>query len=555
MKMNDLSNSIGKLSEDFWLWRSYQQPRSHDDIPRIERAEQWIPQWSSENVDRYRREIAEFEKRLGEIQVGGVKKLEVEVDDWIDHQLLRIAMARVRWELDILRLWQRQPRFYVDQTIGTVFDVLTRGVIGLREIEVVIRLFESFSQTLRDARINLIGNSVKEFAQAAIDELSSIQDQLPRMAEALGEEFFDIIGLNLAEKLKQSSRQAANELVAYRAWIEENIHSMSPLEPIGQETFRWFLSNVALLPFSCDEMINIGILEMDRATVLEALSKNKHRNVPIPPLPVSAVVQSENEARLETQVRDFYMREGILSQPEEMKHYLNAPLPNYLTPIRWLGVTDDLTGPSRLNVDGVSYVPIPSEEMPYFYAANARDPRAGIVHEGAHYQQLVLAWNHPRKIRRHYFDSGSNEGIAFYNEELMLAAGLFDDAPHSQALMYNFMKLRALRVVIDVSLATGVLDIESATRYLVEKVPMDEVTAREEATFFASCPGQGLTYQIGKTQIMTLLADVMRVSTHGINLQAFHDYLWVNGNVPIALQRFGILRDSADLERIGTLSK
>ncbi len=81
------------------------------------------------------------------------------------------------------------------------------------------------------------------------------------------------------------------------------------------------------------------------------------------------------------------------------------PLPDYLAPLRWLGVTDDLTGPDRLDEDGVSYVPSFSGEVPYFYAANARDPRAGIVHEGAHYQQLALSWRHPRPLRRHYYDS------------------------------------------------------------------------------------------------------------------------------------------------------
>lgn len=80
-----------------------------------------------------------------------------------------------------------------------------------------------------------------------------------------------------------------------------------------------------------------------------------------------------------------------------------------LAPLRWLGVTDDLTGPDRLDEDGVSYVPSFEGEVPYFYAANAEEPRAGIVHEGAHYQQLALSWRHPRPLRRHYH-SGSNEG-------------------------------------------------------------------------------------------------------------------------------------------------
>jgi hypothetical protein len=299
----------------------------------------------------------------------------------------------------------------------------------------------------------------------------------------------------------------------------------------------------------------IGELEWDRAVVLEQINLNKHKKIAIPAIPSSAAEQVKNEANDERQVRQFYAEQGILSQPQTLKHYLNAPLPAYLAPIKWLGVTDDLTGPSRVDEDGYSYVPEPHNKLPYFYAANARDARAGIVHEGAHYQQLAISWRHERVLRRYYYDSGVNEGIAFYNEELLLAAGLFDDKVHSQTVMYNFMKLRAMRVIVDVGLATGRLDIASATAYLEKKVPMDHETAYEEAVFFSSSPGQALTYQIGKTQILKLFSDVVsdkKAKSEAFNMQEFHDYLWKNGNVPLSLLRFEFL---GDVSEIGSILK
>ena len=163
------------------------------------------------------------------------------------------------------------------------------------------------------------------------------------------------------------------------------------------------------------------------------------------------------------------------------------------------------------------------------------------MHEGAHYQQLALAWRNPRPVRRHYYDSGANEGIAFYNEEMMLVSGLVDDAPHTRTLLCNFMRLRALRVTTDVGLATGALSIEDAAAGLADRVPMDEATAREEAAFFAETPGQALTYQIGKTQLIALIADAVRVRGTDLDLRALHDAIWVNGNVPVALLRWELL--------------
>jgi hypothetical protein len=54
-------------------------------------------------------------------------------------------------------------------------------------------------------------------------------------------------------------------------------------------------------------------------------------------------------------------------------------------------------------------------------------------------------------IRRHCYDSVANEGIGFYGEGTMLQAGLFDDNPHTREIIYNCMRLRALRVEVDVN--------------------------------------------------------------------------------------------------------
>src|SRR5206468_2494346 len=157
----------------------------------------------------------------------------------------------------------------------------------------------------------------------------------------------------------------------------------------------------------------------------------------------------------------------------------------------------------------IRYVTEPSAKLGYFWHATASDPRPITVHEGipGHYFQLFLSWKHEDPIRRHYYASTANEGIGFYAEEMMLQAGLFDDSPHTREIIYNFMRLRALRVEVDVKLALGEFTLEQAAKYLQEKVPMDQITARQEAIAFSTSPGGAITYQIGKLQIMKFLAD------------------------------------------------
>ena len=116
----------------------------------------------------------------------------------------------------------------------------------------------------------------------------------------------------------------------------------------------------------------------------------------------------------------------------------------------------------------------------------------------------------------------------------MLQAGLFDDSPHTREIIYNFMRLRALRVEVDVRLALGEFTLEQAAKYLEEKVPMDPNTARQEAIAFSTGPGQAITYQIGKLQITKFLAEARMQQGEKFNLRAFHDFVWKNGNVPPA---------------------
>ncbi len=544
-------NAIEALGIDFWRWRTLQQPRSHDDIPRIERNKNWKPAWSSQDVAGYQNAISDFQKRWKAIDAGTVNSLKVSKESWVDYQLIGSAIHRVYWELDYLKVWQQQPRFYIDQTAGVVFDLLLPIQVNDEIVRDVVFALNFTEEILSSGIKNLANNAVKAYAVVAIDLLKNIENQLNTMSKELAE----FVDQDLADALEVSTKKAIGAFVNYREWLISNLDSFKPISAIGKDNYEWFFKNVALVPFTTHELNMIGELEWDRAVVLEQISLNKHKKIAIPAIPSSAAEQVKNEANDERQVRQFYAEQGILSQPQTLKHYLNAPLPAYLAPIKWLGVTDDLTGPSRVDEDGYSYVPEPHNKLPYFYAANARDARAGIVHEGAHYQQLAISWRHERILRRYYYDSGVNEGIAFYNEELLLAAGLFDDKVHSQTVMYNFMKLRAMRVIVDVGLATGRLDIASATAYLEKKVPMDHETAYEEAVFFSSSPGQALTYQIGKTQILKLFSDVVsdkKAKSEAFNMQEFHDYLWKNGNVPLSLLRFEFL---GDVSEIGSILK
>jgi len=528
------ADALDDLARDVWAWRAVQQPASGDDIPRIERPAGWAPDWSQPAVARMREQLAALEARWKAIDPSGWP-----VPRQVDYRLIGSALARVRWELDIQRGWRRDPQFYVQQTLGVVYEALLQPppFDAGRAAEIERRL-SSIPATLLAARANL-DQAVAPFAKLAIDELAEVG---PRLRGAI-DELAPLLLEPVRPRVKAPVELAVDALEAYRVWLQSRIGTMPAETAVGRDNYVWFLKNVAILPYTPEQLLEMGRREWERAVAFETYERQRNLQLPELPLFKNQAAQAARAEQDEQRIRQMLGAKGILTVPAWMRHYRNLPLPKYLALLGGLGVADDLTSESRLGEHGTSYIRPPAPTLPYFNLSTARDPRPIIVHEGVpgHYFQLALSWAHEDPIRRRYYDSSANEGIGFYAEEMMLQAGLFDDKGRSREIIYNFMRLRALRVEVDVKLALGTFSIVQAAEYLRTTVPMDVETAREEAASFAAGPGQAISYQIGKLQILEMLADARQTQGNGFTLQAFHDFVWRNGNVPIALQRWEYL--------------
>jgi hypothetical protein len=270
----------------------------------------------------------------------------------------------------------------------------------------------------------------------------------------------------------------------------------------------------------------------------------------------SAEEEIERMQRDEAAVRRYLVEHEILTVPAGIPHWTIRMAPDYVAAFDGFGELDDFTSPARLDQDGTRWILPRSGELAYFDKAYANDTRTTGVHEGVpgHFFQLSLAWRNPDSIRRQYYDSGANEGIGFYAEEMMLQAGLYDDSPRSREIIYNFARLRALRVEADVKLALGEFSIAQAADYLARTVPMDRKTAEGEAADFATAPGLAIAYEIGKLQIEGMLARRRVDQGSAFKLREFHDYVWSNGNVPISLQRWELLGLDDDIKKADVLA-
>ena len=175
----------------------------------------------------------------------------------------------------------------------------------------------------------------------------------------------------------------------------------------------------------------------------------------------------------------------------------------------------------------------------YWEAIMRVDASTNIFHDGipGHHYQGVVSARHASPIRSQHRDRFKSEGWSTYWEETAVQLGFYDERPRSRELIYNFLRLRAMRVIVDVKMALGEMTVDEGTAALMS-IPMDHRIAREEADDFFAAPTGGIVYQIGKMQIERLLGERRGQLGDRFDLREFHDELVAAAWVPLELTRW-----------------
>ena len=287
----------------------------------------------------------------------------------VDHRLIGSALVRVHWELDIDRSWQRNPTFYLFQTLGTIHDrLLQPPPLDKERSRAIVERMAAIPRTLEQARANLEGHAVGPFTRLTIQALGDVRAALKTVARSVT----PLLAADDAAAFGPEVDRAAAALEDFRAWLERLLPHCSADTAIGRENYEYFLKHVALIPYTPEQLLLMGRQEWERSVAFETYERRRNQGVPALPIFRDQAAQIAREAKDEQAVRAFLESRGLLTVPPRVKHYLNLPLPEYLQALAGLGVTDDLTSPARLDQDGISYIRPPSESLGYFSLATAR---------------------------------------------------------------------------------------------------------------------------------------------------------------------------------------
>jgi hypothetical protein len=492
----------------FSEWRAFQKP------PLVN----GVPQYTPAAMDDQYKKLPEFQRRLAALDRSGWT-----VPQQIDWYLVRAEMSGLEFDHRVRKPWANDPAFYVsfypsrsDQPLreGPVPD----GAIELwtysfplsperaNTLDAAVRVIPPF---LEQARTNLTGNG-KDLWTYGAQRLKEQSDALAALARRLA----GTPG-SLAEDVRRA--QAATD--DFAAWVESHARTKSGPSGVGIESYDWYLKHVQLVPYTWRDEAVLMQRELDRAHAMLAMLEQRDAR-----LPVLQPIADQNEyERRFTSAVDAYVA------------FLDA---HALLPMR------AYFKPSLMARMG-RFAPGPRE---FFNEVNYRDPEIMLTHDYHWFDLARLEQEpNPNSIRQgpllYNIFNTRTEGHATGWEELMMNAGMLDDRPRSQEMVYILIAERAARALGDLRMHANQLTLEESAKAASAATPrgwlrLDARTVREEQELYLEQPAYGTSYITGKLQFETLLSERKDQLGDKFNMREFMDRFHAAGLIPTSLIRW-----------------
>jgi len=502
-----------------------------------------LPSWSAAALARRRESLHAFERRLRPLVADD------DVDTAVDAFAgLQIVRRRLR-ALDSRAVAQRHPCVYLDVVAG-VFPLLMREVGSLDErVEALAGRLSAVPRLLEEARDALEPGLSAVAVRAGVEYAEGLLDLAGPTARA----FAASAGREGA--VDGPSAAACEALTSFRDHLE---YVLAPTATSACGAGRAVLEDVLrwehVLDDSPEALADYGrqVLAETKAAMgalaaaagyadAAAAVAAAQAKTPAPGDVVAAYRRAVEEAR------DYVVRHDVVGMPEGEELVVMAT-PRFLRSMLPFAAYDP-PGPLSARQLGFYYVTPPPEGLSAEALALAMrsHPLASLattgVHEAypGHHLQLVSANRAPTLARRvAAIPDGGNllvEGWAFYCEEMMEQEGFLAD-PAVRLMRLNDQVWRACRVVIDVELHLGHMDLDAAVDHLVAETHMNRREAEIECRRYAEEPGQAMSYLLGKREV-TRLAESWRGARSGPP-RAFHDELLSWGSLPPAVIAWGM---------------
>jgi uncharacterized protein (DUF885 family) len=458
-------------------------------------------------------------------------------------------LRRAIFETDVLRIWERRS-FALDAIGDGLFLLFARDHAPLPErLAAIASRLEAVGAFVEEGKTRATVPQVRRWQQIEIDTAADLPGFFDELVSA-GAAALDHTEQRRHERAAQAAKIA---IELYGTWLEETLPGGTDEWAIGRERHDAMVDLRAFDGLDGDAILELGWRRLreehearmaaareidptvDETTVIDRV-KSDH------PATFDAALEGYRDAML--RARRHLIDRDLVSIPEDERIDV-IPTPEYLRRVLPFAAYFE---PAAFDPDpkGI-YVVTPSVDggPGAMREHNLASISNTSIHEAypGHHLQLDVARRHPSLTRLLTVAPEFVEGWGMYSELMMREQG-FDADARFRLVMHTDAIWRACRIILDVRMHRGEIDVEGATDFLVEQTSFERPNAHAEVQWYTYRPTYPLSYLLGRTLLLGLRADEQRRLGDRFSLKAFHDTLLRNGSLPISFHR-RLLADAA----------
>ncbi len=424
----------------------------------------------------------------------------------IDYRLIEAEMNGLDFNLRVLRPWARDPSFYAtlfaEQSDVPAHEGSSAApVIDLFAYPFPLPPEDQARLTCEVGAIPAILHQAKQTLKASntrdlwLYGARAFREQSDALAqwEAGTLDMRTLAGTNRAnldgasEPLRAAVRAARIATDEFANWVSEQAQAKTGPSGIGKANYDWYERHVHLLPYDWQAQEILLKRELDRAWA--GLAEEELRNRALPQLVPKDDAESFMPFAIAkmNRITDFLIQTGIVA---DKPYYRDAMAKQAAT----------FVPPAKRN---------------FFTIGIARDP-LGLYSHDYHWIELARLIHEPNQsdIRRlpildNMFDTRS-EGLATAMEELLMHAGLYDDAPRGREIVWIMLANRAARGLASLYVQANEMDLKQAGQFHARYTPRgwsdpsSDLVGFEQLLYLRQ-PGYGASYITGKLQFDHLI--------------------------------------------------
>jgi uncharacterized protein (DUF885 family) len=470
--------------------------------------------------------------------------------DWLEHQVLLTELRTATRRHELERVAERAPYWYTER-LGEALSVLMTDPADDADdarAEALAARLRAMPAYLAQAQRNLTTDTPRLWAEMGAAGARGLE----RFVAHSVAEYVRALPAALATDVSRASIDAALALAGFASFAEELVERAGGEWACGAAQFDYLLHTYHHLELDSAELAEHGRERVDRErTVLEALAASRDPDAdwrqqideikdqhPEPDRFLDTYGDAMERARQHTLRAELVtVPDGAVCEMEWVPEYRREGLPlGVMSPSPPFGQglrSGFLITPGDPHADADRRRQHMRDNC-YVFATSIAGHE---TYPGHHVQYAHHKLGTPRdSIRRYFRTPQFVEGWGLYVEDVLEETGFLADDRLRLVKQRNAL-WRALRIVVDVGLHTGTMNVAEATELMQREAGMDPHMAAGEVRRYTrhDNPTYPSSYMLGRELIHRIRAARRDRQQAAAPLRDFHDWLLSFGSPPLVL--------------------